>query len=381
MSAQADLAERAALSLIAADARLFRDLALEPRFESVRPIAALALMPFLSAFVYESARYIRRANAAVGTPPHEDMLLTSRMRVKLTEDKYRTSAEVLENAEGLSAINSGWFLEGHRGLLGPLKRLLQPDLGLLFMDGEVVCTTHVAFLNLGLTKEALSDSSLSLNNLGPHLRDTMVDVGEYVGLLLGMLGEDAAVPGRVSEAKLGPMQYRDVKSAGFYGSIARRVAPDRNEVSILLTQMLSQTNTARILVPKVAGCREAAALKIGFVSLFQTALCLRKLLEEERNAPFLQTDAIELVSETLTSEQVTDVLENRGLRNALVHYGVGKRAASRLSSGLPLYGLVEAHADGETFAGVTNKVGAGLDHVSQGLRDLLPRMRTPQGTL
>ena len=157
-SAQADLAERAALSLIAADAKLFRDLALDPRFESVRPIAALALMPFLSAFVYESARYIGRTDAAVGKPPHEDMLLASRMRVKLTEDKYRSSAEDLEKAEELPAVNSGWFLEGHRGLLGPLKRSIQPDLGLLFMEGEVVCTTHVAFLNQGLPGEALSGS-------------------------------------------------------------------------------------------------------------------------------------------------------------------------------------------------------------------------------
>ncbi len=351
MSARADLAQRAALSLIAADAKLFRDLALDPRFESIRPIAALALMPFLSAFVYESARYIQRTDAAVGTP-HEDMLLASRMRVKLTEDKYRSSAEVLEKAEELSAVNSGWFLEGHRGLLGPLKRLIQPDLGLLFMEGEAVCTTHIAFLNLGLTKEALSDASLSLDNLGPHLRDTMTDVGEYVGLLLGRLGEHADAPGGASEAQLEPMQYRDVKSAGFYGSIAGRVAPGRNGVGILLTQMLSQVNTARVLVPRVAGRHEAAAFKIRFVSLFQTTLGLQKLLEEERDTRFLRSDAIEVVGETLASEQVRDVLENRGLRNTLVHYGIGKRAARRLSSQPPLYGLVEAHVDGETLAGM-----------------------------
>jgi len=158
VSAHSDLAERVVLSLIAADAKQFHDLALDPRFEPIRPIAALALMPFLSAFVYESARYIGRTDAAVGKPPHEDMLLASRMRVKLTEDKYRSSAEDLEKAEELSAVNSGWFLEGHRGLLGPLKRSIQPDLGLLFMEGEVVCTTHVAFLNQGLPGEALSGS-------------------------------------------------------------------------------------------------------------------------------------------------------------------------------------------------------------------------------
>ncbi len=105
--------------MISADAKLFRDLALAPRFEPIRPIASLALMPFLSAFAYESARYIRQMDPTVVRvlEPHEEMLLASRMRVKLTEDKYRSSAQVLENAEELSEINSGWFLEAHRGLL------------------------------------------------------------------------------------------------------------------------------------------------------------------------------------------------------------------------------------------------------------------------
>lgn len=46
-----------------------------------------------------------------------------------------------------------------------------------------------------------------------------------------------------------------------------------------------------------------------------------------------------------------------------------------------LLGLVEAHVvEGETLAGMTNKIDVGLDHVSRGLRDLLPRIPTPQGT-
>ncbi len=382
MSTHADLAERVALSLIAADAKLFRDLALDLRFEPIRPIAVLALLPFLSAFVYESAKYIRRTGAAtVRMPPHEEMLLASRMRFKLTEDKYRSSAEVLENAEELSAVNSGGFLEGHRGLLGPLKRLIQPDLGLLFLEDEVVCTTHVAFLNLGITKQDLSDSSLSLDTLGPHLWDTMTGVGEYVGLLLDRLGEDAQALSGASEARLEPMQYRDVKSLGFYESIASRVAPGHNGVSILMTQMLSQVNTARVLVPKLATRHKTAAFKIRFVSLFQTALGLRKLLDEERGAHFLQPDAIEVLGEMLASTYVRDVLEKRDLRNTLVHYGVGRRVASRLSLRLPLYGLVEAHAEGHTFTELSEKVEAGLDCISQGLRDLLPEIPTPQGTL
>ena len=218
----------------------------------------------------------------------------------------------------------------HRGPLGPLQRLIQPDLGLLFMEREVVRTTYVAFLNLGLTREILSGSSLSLDNLGPTCgtRWTTSPRRRLAPREAGRRrGSHRVCVGGATEAHAIPRpQVRGL----LYGSIARRVAPGRNQVGILMTQMLSQVNTARIFVPRLAGRHEVAAFKIRFVSLFQTALGLRKLLEEERDSHFLQPDAIEVVGETLASAQVGGVLENHGLRNTLVHYGVGKRAAPLL---------------------------------------------------
>lgn len=383
MSSQNNLAEQAALSLIAADAELFRDLAFSPRFEKVRSIASLALMPFLSALVYESAKYIEQMAPSEVQMLNldEEMLLASRMRVKLTEDKYRSSAEVLENAYELVAINSAWFLEGHRGLLGLLKRLIQPDLGIYFMHGELICTTHVAFLNLGLTKEKLVDSSLSLNNLGPHMRDKTVDVGKYVRLLLSKLNVDNRNSKLETEDPLPPIQDRDIKSKHFYELIARQVAPDQARISILVTQMLSQINTARVVVPRIAGDNEVAALKIGFVSLFQTASSLRKLLEEEQNSSFLQLGAMEQIRAMLEADPVRSVQENRGLRNNLIHYGVSKRVSSYLTADLPLYGLIEAHTDGKPFADVANDIRLGLDCVSKGLQEMFADALTPKATL
>ena len=169
------------MALIAADTKFFRDFVLDPYPEDFRTSAILALMPYLSAFAHESANYIERTDPAVARvlQPNKDMLFWSRTRLKLTEDKYKTPTEVLENVEELIGINSGWFLEDHRGIRRPL-RLIQPDVGLTFMNNEMIYTTHVAFLNLGLTKEALSDWSLTLDNLGPFLHDRSVNIGRYV---------------------------------------------------------------------------------------------------------------------------------------------------------------------------------------------------------
>ena len=102
----------------------------------------------------------------------------------------------------------------HRGPLGPLQRLIQPDLGLLFMEREVVRTTYVAFLNLGLTREILSGSSLSLDNLGPTC-GTRWTTSPRRRLAPREAGRRRGSTECASEAQLKPVQYRDLKSAGF----------------------------------------------------------------------------------------------------------------------------------------------------------------------
>lgn len=382
MSRRADLAERASLSLIGADAELFRDLALEPRLDPIRDIVILALMPFLSAFAYESARYFGRKNPVVAQAlkQQEEMLVASRMRAKITEDKYRTSAEVLDNANELAKINSGWFTEAHRGILGAFKRPLQPEVGVYFVRDEVVCTTHVAFSNLGLTKEALSDASLSMENLGPHMRDRMVPVESYTAMLLDNLGLSANASEGATEVPLPEVRHRDMKAGRLYDPIVERVAPGRSSVGILLTWILSQVNTARVLVPSIVGRNEAAAFKVRFVSLYQAALSLRRLLEEERENSFLRPDARERIADVLSLNSVRSVLAERDLRNDLFHYGVGRRIAPYLDARLLLFGLVEARTNGKSYATVARDVGLGLDLVSGGLQDLLPRMLPSRGT-
>lgn len=383
MSTQANLADRATSSLIAADAEFFRDFFLDPRFESVRDVGILALTPFLSAFVYESAEHISRNDpeAVRVLEPHRDLLRTSRLRLKLFDDNRRSFDEVLDNASDLAAVNSGWMMEYHRGLLGPLKRLIQPDLGVYFAQNEVFCTTHVAFLNMGLSREALAASSLSLTNLGPYLHDTSVDFGQYLAILLQKFGMSTDVSEGLHGVPLPPTEFRDLKSKRLYATIARRAAPHRVPVCLLLTAILSQVNTARLLVPSIAGQNEVAAFKIRFASLFHAASSLRKLLEQHRDSSFLQPDAARRMEATLDAAPIRNVAENRFLRNNLVHYRVHKDTASQLSADLPLFGLVEALAQGKSLSVVAGDVEVGLDHISEMLGDLLPEYLTPEGTL
>jgi hypothetical protein len=378
----AELADRAALSLIAADLGFFSNLTFNPRLEPIRSVAFLALMPFLSAFVSESAAYVKQSDLDVDRElrSHEELLRTSRLRLKLLDDSRRSFDEILKNVVDLAAVSSGWFTDMHDGVLALLKTLIQPDLGVYFLEDDVFCTTHVAFLNVGLTEEALSASSLSLDTLGPYLYKTAIDRG-YMGLLLLSLQIDLSTFDTAPDPLPSRVQYRDLKSEHFYRSMARMVAPGRSSICLLLMSVLSQVNTARLLVPMIAGHNEVAAFKIGFVSLFHAASSLQSLLDQDEANPFLYSDARHRISAAVHASPVQGIRDSRDLRNNLVHYRISKRAASRLSPQLPLFGLVEAHVAGKTLASLTRDVGLGLHHVAVGLRGLLPRTLTPKGML
>jgi hypothetical protein len=380
---QRDIRERAAISLIAADTEFFRNLALKPRFDRIRPIAILALLPFLSAFVYEAAKFIERRDlaAVAELKQHERLLSTSRLRLKLFDDNRKSVTEILDDASALAAINSAWMFDDHRGLLGPLKRFLQQDLGVYFVQNEVICTTHVAFLNLGISKERLLASGLTQETLGPFMRDTMEDVGGYTALLMHRLAIDTEALGAGSEVPVPPIQFRDLKSQRFYESMARLVAPRRTPVCILLTAILSQINTARVVVPMIAAENRVAAFKMGFLALYHAASSLQQLLDEDRKTPFLLPDAARRIGAMLGASPVRNVRKKRRLRNHLMHYAIEDRIAPDLSPKLLAYGLVEACSNGQSFESMAKGVELGLHSLSDELYRFLPQRLTPQGTL
>jgi hypothetical protein len=382
---QPNLAERAALSLIAADARLFLDLVYSPRLEPIRPTAILMLMPFSSAFLYESIGYLKRGNpeALPELRPHRELLRASRMRMKLLDGDPRTLETILTEADESVAIVKDMFMRDHRGVLGLLNRLRQKDVGIHFVRKEIVGTIHAGLLNTGVSNRILS--GLSLDTLGVFLRDSAVDFGKEACQLLDDLGifDELAIKARVpedgSEPPLSPPEHLDLKSEHFYGAMARPTATDRNGIGVLLTWILSQVNTARVLVPLVAGDNEVAAFKVKFVTLFHAATSLQWLLGKHLgHGRFLRADAEEQIRDMLGARAVRSVRKKEALRHNLVHYGVEECYAPRLSSSLPLFGLVEALTSGQSLAAVAEDVRLGLDGVSEGLTSLLPNHSRPR---
>ena len=369
-----ELADCMTRSLISADLRLFYGLAIRPDLERLRPIAILALMPFMSAFIYESASYAESTGlvSSKDLKGHEVLLRTSRLRLKLLDDSRKSFAEVLTDAGGLAAINSSWFLNSRYCIIRALKRWFQRDLGIFFIQDQVICTTHIAFLNIGLTQEALTESSLSIRTLGPYLKVTAVDFGRYVGLLSTALDVDKPKAGESLNELTSRIRYRDLKSDRFYASMSDRVAPDNMTLCILVTMILSQVNTARSLAPLVADDNQTALFKVRFLSAFHAISSLQQLLNEDRRKRILDPELADRIRELLGTDSVRRIRKSNNLRNTLMHYRIEEPVTSRLSDPGTLASLVELCVPSESLATISVRIEQILDHMAVELGGLLP---------
>jgi hypothetical protein len=123
--------------------------------------------------------------------------------LKFSNSKNRSLDAILKDDYAMMSTNNALLGETHGGFLGPLKNLLQANLGVYFSQGKMVCTTHIALLDLGLDDETLS--ATSLDDLGPYLHDRSERYGQYMGLLMRSLGVEAPVEVSTSSIKVLPL--------------------------------------------------------------------------------------------------------------------------------------------------------------------------------
>lgn len=322
------------------------------------------------------------------------------MRLKPLEINGKRFEEILKDTNQLARINSSWFKDSHPRILRPIYKFIQKDIGIFFMDSEVISTTHLAFMNLGVTEEMLNERSLSLHNLGSFLFKISEDYGRYSsdlyialaneisdnvnGVLAnythqllalddlfnlvasGQYMEDSRVDRSLS------VPYRDLHSEPFYEQIAKTREQEQTAVIILFLGALSQINTARILIPKVSEGNNLSALKIRFLSMYHAAHTLNILSNQSQRSNLIYPQALARIREALGNKSVRRVRKMKDLRDNFIHYGVRDHVAPRLSEDLPLSGFIEAHTNGGSLADLGREVSVGLNHMAEALRPLLP---------
>lgn len=367
------LTKRASLALIREDTVFFRDFGQSGGHGAFWPIAHLAVLPFLATYIYESGRYLSKEfGSNVSSADETGQLERSRMRIKLTRDRFRSASDVLEELEKLTTLNREWFYEEHSGVLGGLKRAIQPDLGLFFLGKSLVTTTHVALFNMGISLPQVREASLSLANLGIHLKQWSTDLGHHVRMLLDSFELDSR-PDSPPKFWDPAIEYADMKSERLYRRTTRLIAPNNPHLAILTFWIISVVNAARLIVPVVSESHPVTSVKIRFLSAFQVVEVLNAVCRD--NSVDLTGSARRTIHGLLGEAPIRDLMTWRQLRNTFVHYGVPDSFADQLVEGDRLYGLVEALTKGEPLNSVQKTVDLTLESLSGQLETLIPFLR------
>jgi len=347
MALTSPLARQLEFELLASDVVFFAGLAVRPELESIRSIGLLALMPFAAATVVEGVGLVERGRPSSQIRlNHEELLRTSRLRLKVLDDDAKGFDEILREASAIAAASTGLMMKLHRGWAA-WKRLIQPDLGVYLVANRMICTTHTAAVNIGLRSQATqrnpAAASFTFETLGRHMYAVSVQMGQFFGAVLSALQIDPA------PASFGPppnlaIESRDTSSGRFYSSVGRNLRANDRATSLLVTLMVSQTNSARLLIPVIASFlnTDSAALRLRFLSVFHVTSSLQKLVDRHHLSAILQPAAVSSTQAALRTADVRRIRRLRGLRNIFMHYRVPQELGRSLRADLPLRGVVEA---------------------------------------
>jgi uncharacterized protein YutE (UPF0331/DUF86 family) len=268
-------------------------------------------------------------------------------------------------------INNSWFQSSSPGILGNLIRRFQPDLGLFLYEGKLVCTSHTALLNTGLTEQSLTSFSLSLDNLGPHLLRISIDLGSYMGMLFTEFGIPPHQPKESISTATNCITLRDVRSDHFYRAMPFKTPATDPTMCILITGIISSINTALYIVPFLAHDHVISAFKIKFITLFHASSSIQIIINRDRISPFLTEEAKQILGELLGNSSIRNLRKMKKFRNLLMHYGVDREKLEVLSEAKPFYGIVESYLPGISFSNLADQIDSGLETFSQGLTKLI----------
>ena len=309
-------------------------------------IVSLGLLPYLSLCAIESDRYLRgvslRGTVDLGRD-HERLLVASRTRVKLFDDGRRDVSSTGAFLDWISSFHRQQFADLHKGLLGRLKRYLQDDLGLYFYHDEIVCTTHVAFFNMGLEREDLpSAPGRASEALRTVLRKAATDIGYYLARTAEGLGvaPEKDHPGQCCfDLDESGFYYVDTKSEHLYLRLFTGVDTAMLNSGLLL--LFVSLNFAVQIIGLLVRNRPDAYFKVKFLILYHVICSLTSIQNYCYHTAILSDEAKCYMGEMLGNNEVRLIRSKRTFRNVIVHYGVNGVPDEYLDPESPFTGLVE----------------------------------------
>lgn len=301
---------------VASFATMFAKLQSHPEAALLIP----GLIPQASMFAVESNRFIGTLSPEIrkvilSIPV--DHLHQPRHRAKLLDDRFKSVEEVSEDLVRVSEQHQKLFLEPHKGFLGPLKRIIQPDLGISTYGGHIFSTTHATAFNFG---NRGSDAK-SASSIGYQLGRYTSSLIAFFDIQLNPPFSDAVLPEKIT--------MKDIKAKSLYRRGPLGMAPI--SLATGMTFLLVNLNYVNYITRGLLAPGSLSFFRFKFISAFHANENLNVVQSRLTLSSSTPPETLQVLRDALNTSEGKWLRKHSKLRNLLVHYSAQHQSPASLS--------------------------------------------------
>ena len=346
--------QRQAFEACIQDAVSYMILFSKAREHPKAPLLFNGLIANASMFVVESNRCLTTLFPElrdVLSQIHVELLHASRHRAKLLDHTEKTIEGLTGELVRIAKDQRKKSLEPHKGLLGPLKRTLQPDMGLSIYDGHIFTTTHSTIFEFGGDFE-LTAKSFAFGEA----------IGFYTASLLNLFRIE--IPSIVKPADLpGNIEMRDIKYEALFNR--GQLGATRMDFSAGLILILANLNFAHYILSGLLPSNSHALLRMKFITAFHANSNINLMQSRLMASKLGNTKNIEgFFREALGNTDSRWLRRQRRLRNLLTHYLPDAQMASEFQVDTTRMNAIQKMGGGLSFDEINALLNRNIGHLS-----------------
>lgn len=285
---------------------------------------ALALSSVMAFVAKESYDYLCQRGllcdqSELFTSFHE-AITELRVLLKLCDDRKSGCEGVAETLEMFQRKSAQWMNAHKTWWQRILAPWLQPDLGIFFIDENVLYLSIVSFSASSLARSEvgrLQDSDFA--RLPQNAFNFGQAIGAFLAQVIDRIARQLPLPAMTASYQLhlnARLTHNDFFANRIAAEVMRRFQLASKPEALLLLFVISQVNLAYLLLPQLLPERSNLLLRIQFVIAYHAMAAIGQL-QSLANSPAL--------SRVLAALQSLPAISNeREVRNLLAHYGFGK---------------------------------------------------------
>lgn len=322
--------------------------------------------PFISLFVMESydilSSYFPDYRIRFKRE-YLDLVRASRHRVKMLISSTESINNITDKLGRIDAQHHEYFNQPHKGLLGTVKRLIQPDLGLSTYDGHLFSTTHIIAFNFGSPNG--SDDPLSLAELGRMAQGVSGELGAYIGAVHTFFNLPQLDFSKSETRLLGNIVSIDIKARALLNRGA--IGAMEPHCPAGLVAILANVNYVLFILRGLMSATLPTLFKLKFLCAYHAEASIRAIQQTQYSRSNPSQEVQEIFKRVLGHSDARWIRKKKELRNFLMHYKLDVRLRNQIAAEAPYSGVIESILGDRTYEEVDKLLDRYLHVLSESL--------------